>query len=107
MHLDPLDVYPIWLMTLVIAVVLLGAGEMGYRVARRRGDAEKSDEGHVLSAMLALLGLLVGFTFSIAVTRHELRRSLVVEEANAIGTEYLRAQLVPEPFGARLVEALR
>jgi len=107
MHLDPLDIFPIWVMAVVIAVVLLGACEMGYRVARRRDDVEKSDEGHVLSAMLALLGLLVGFTFSIAVTRHELRRSLVVEEANAIGTEYLRAQLVPEPFRTRLVEALR
>lgn len=107
MDLDPLDVFPVGVTALLIAVLLVGACELGYRIARRRGDAEKSDEGHVLSAMLALLGLLVGFTFSIAVNRHELRRSLVVDEANAIGTEYLRTQMLPEPYRARLAEMLR
>jgi len=57
--------------------------------------------------MLALLGLLVGFTFSIAVNRHELRRTLVVDEANAIGTTYLRTQVMPEPYRTRLAEMLR
>src|SRR6059058_1312399 len=107
MQLDPLDAFPIWVTMLLIAILLVSASELGFRVGGRKSPGEKSDQGHVLSAMLALLGLLVGFTFSIAVTRHELRRSLVVEEANAIGTEYLRAQLVPEPFRAQLVEALR
>src|SRR6185369_11501947 len=67
----------------------------------------KSDEGHVLSAMLALLGLLVGFTFSIVVSRHEQRRLLVVDEANAIETEYLRTQMMPEPYRTRLADMLR
>ena len=107
MKLAPLDVLPIWVIALVIGALLLGACELGFRMGGRRHDAEKSDEGHVLSAMLALLGLLVGFTFSISVSRHELRRSLVVDEANAIGTEYLRAQLTPEPFRTRLEDALR
>ena len=80
---------------------------MGFRRGGERVGAEKSDQGHVLSAMLALLGLLVGFTFSIAVGRHEIRRNLVVDEANAIGTEYLRAQLTPEPFRSRLSDQLR
>jgi hypothetical protein len=107
MKLDPLDVFPIWVTTLLIAALLLGACELGFRIGGRKHGAEKSDEGHVLSAMLALLGLLVGFTFSIAVGRHELRRSLVVDEANAIGTEYLRTQMLPEPFRSRLADALR
>ncbi len=107
MHLDPLDVFPIWVSALLIAALLLGAGELGYRLARRRSDAEKSDEGHVLSAMLALLGLLVGFTFSISVGRHELRRTLLVAEANAIETEYLRTQMMPEPYRSRLADMLR
>ena len=107
MHLDPLDAVPIWVTMLLIAVVLLGAGELGFRMGGRKSPDQKSDQGHVLSAMLALLGLLVGFTFSIAVGRHELRRNLVVDEANAIGTEYLRTQLVPEPFRTRLADALR
>jgi hypothetical protein len=107
MHLDPLDDLPIWATALLIAAVLLAACELAYRFARRQGDIEKSDEGHVLSAMLALLGLLVGFTFSISVGRHELRRTLVVDEANAIGTEYLRAQMLPEPYRTRLAVMLR
>lgn len=105
--MDPLDALPIGVTTLLIAALLFGACETGFRLGGRKNGAEKTDQGHVLSAMLALLGLLVGFTFSIAVGRHELRRSLVVEEANAIGTEYLRTQMVPEPFRARLADALR
>ena len=107
MNLDLLDVFPIWVTALLIAALLLGACELGYQVARRKGDFEKSDEGHVLSAMLALLGLLVGFTFSIAVNRHEQRRVLVVDEANAIETEYLRTQMMPEPYRSRLADLLR
>src|SRR5690349_21188437 len=84
MRLDLLDIFPIWVTALLIAALLLGACELGFRLGGRRSGAEKTDQGHVLSAMLALLGLLVGFTFSIAVGRHELRRGLVVEEANAI-----------------------
>ncbi|MBW8769221.1 MAG: hypothetical protein JF589_05680 [Gemmatimonadetes bacterium] len=107
MRLDLLDFFPIWVTTLLIAGLLLVACDLAYRHARRKGDTEKSDEGHVLSAMLALLGLLVGFTFSIAVSRHELRRTLVVDEANAIGTEYLRTQMLPEPYRSRLAAMLR
>jgi hypothetical protein len=107
MHLDPLDAVPIWVTTILIAALLISGCELGYRMGGRRSGDAKTDQGHVLSAMLALLGLLVGFTFSIAVGRHELRRNLVVEEANAIGTEYLRTQLMPEPFRTRLADALR
>src|SRR5689334_21544561 len=106
MHRDPLDVFPIWVTAVLIAALLLGACELGYRLARWKGDYEKSDEGHVLSAMLALLGLLVGFSFSIAVNRHEQRRILVVDEANAIDTEYLRTQMLPEPYRSRLADML-
>jgi hypothetical protein len=107
MHLDPLDAVPIWVTMLLIGILLVSASELGFRMGGRKSPGEKSDQGHVLSAMLALLGLLVGFTFSIAVGRHELRRNLVVEEANAIGTEYLRTQLTPEPFRSRLADGLR
>ena len=106
MKLDPLDVFPIWVTALLMAALLLGACELGFQLARRT-DYEKSDEGHVLSAVLALLGLLVGFTFSISVNRHEQRRVLVVDEANAIETEFLRAQMLPEPYRSRLATLLR
>src|SRR4051794_9312005 len=107
MHLDPLDAVPIWVTMLLIGALLITGSELGFRTGGRKSPAEKSDEGHVLSAMLALLGLLVGFTFSIAVSRHELRRTLVVDEANALGTEYLRTEMLPEPYRSRLAAMLR
>ena len=57
--------------------------------------------------MLGLLALLLGFTFSMAVSRYDTRRSLVLKEANAIGTAWLRAGLLPEAQRARVKELLR
>jgi hypothetical protein len=71
------------------------------------GDADKEGgEGYIVSAVLGLLALLLGFTFSLAVDRFETRRHLVLEEANAIGTAYLRSQLLPEPHRARMTGLL-
>src|SRR5688572_11303247 len=71
------------------------------KVAAGKLEAEAL-EGHVLSAVLGLLALLLGFTFALAVDRFETRRTLVLEEANAIGTTYLRAQLLEEPHRSRI-----
>ena len=57
--------------------------------------------------MLALLGLLLGFSFAIAGARHEARRELLVEEANSIGTTARQAKLLPEPHAANIVQLLR
>jgi hypothetical protein len=107
MYLDLLDVFPIWVTALLIAALLVGACELGFWLSGRRSGVEKSDQAHVLSAILALLGLLVGFTFSFVVGRHETRRNLIVDEANAIGSEYLRAQMLPEPYRTRMAGTLR
>lgn len=61
------------------------------------GKNEDGQEAYVVSAVLGLLALLMGFTFSLALSRYEDRRELVLGEANAIGTTYLRAQLLNEP----------
>lgn len=83
--------------------VVLGAA-LRRRHDRGRGDAERSDEldGFISSAVLGLLALLLGFTFALAVDRFETRRALVLEEANAIGTTYLRTQLLEEPHRTRI-----
>ena len=65
----------------------------------RSGDG---GEGYGVSAILGLLALLTGFTFSLAIERFETRRELVLQHANAIGTAYLRVQLLPEPHRMRL-----
>jgi hypothetical protein len=79
------------------------------RRGRKRADGApdaEGKEGHVLGAVLGLLALLLGFTFALAVDRYESRRMLVLEEANAIGTAYLRAQLLEEPHRSRISRIL-
>jgi hypothetical protein len=64
----------------------------------RRGavasEARRTDVGLIVAATLTLLGLLIGFTFSMAASRYDQRKNLEEAEANAIGTEYLRADLL-------------
>jgi len=76
---------------------------------RKRWAAEEhtpEDVGTVLAAILTLLGLLIGFTFSMAVSRYDQRKNFEAEEANAIGTEYVRAELLPDADAAKLRELL-
>jgi hypothetical protein len=90
-------------------LVLSVAGWLGAHLRRKVGfdEARRQDFGVVLAATLTLLGLLIGFTFSMAASRYDQRKNLEEEEANAIGTEYLRADLLPAADGARLRELLR
>src|SRR5204862_4808894 len=55
---------------------------------------------------LTLLGLIIGFTFSMAVGRYDQRKNYEAEEANAIGTEYVRADLLPAPEAATVRKLL-
>ena len=58
-------------------------------------DSEREDFKTLLGATLTLLGLLIGFSFSMAIGRYDQRKDYEEEEANAIGTEYVRADLLP------------
>ena len=90
--------------------VLWFAAWLGGRVSQwRHGleDAVRPDFGTVLAATLTLLGLIIGFSFSMATTRYDLRKTYEEAEANAIGTEYIRADLVPAADGAKLRDLLR
>ncbi|SIN78879.1 DUF4239 domain-containing protein [Vannielia litorea] len=87
----------------LIALVLLasmvaamfGGRAMAGRRARRISDEGKSQTLAVQASLLAILGLLLGFTFSLALGRYDTRSQAVVEEANAIGTAWLRTDLIP------------
>jgi hypothetical protein len=91
------------LVVLVVFFGLVGAAlgllEIGRRVGRSRvalrGTAALEGFGAVEGAVFALLGLLLAFTFSAAASRYDTRRDLIVQEANAIGTAYLRVDLLP------------
>jgi hypothetical protein len=89
---------------------LWGAAWIGMRL-RSRGqtfsESTPSDFNTVVGATLTLLGLLIGFTFSMATTRYDLRKSLEEEEANAISTEYARLDLLPGGAPASLQSLLR
>jgi hypothetical protein len=65
------------------------------------------DFGFIVASTLTLLGLIIGFTFSMAVSRYDLRKNYEEAEANAIGTEYVRADLLPAADGARVRELLK
>lgn len=77
--------------------------------ARQRDPDENTFEDFklVLGATLTLLGLIIGFTFSMAVSRYDQRKNLEEEEANAIGTEYTRTDLLPPNDAARLRTLLK
>src|SRR6266481_5944928 len=85
--------------------------EAGYRIGRKRRAAidepTRAWVTAIYSAILAMLGLLLGFSWAMAQQRFEARRELVVEEANAIGTTYLRAQWLPEPHRGDVSKLLR
>jgi hypothetical protein len=70
-------------------------------------EEERDDFGIILSATLTLLGLLIGFSFSMAISRYDQRKNYEEAEANAIGTEYVRADLLPPGDRARVRELLR
>jgi hypothetical protein len=74
---------------------------------RELPESMRSDFSTVVGATLTLLGLLIGFTFSMATTRYDQRKSLEEEEANAIGTEYARLDLLPGGAPAGLQSLLR
>jgi len=94
---------------LVLFALLVLAHLVGFRVARRgraRADeGERSETSTLQGGMLALLGLLLAFTFAAASQRFDARKQLVLDEANAIGTAYLRATAVPG--GEEVAELLR
>jgi hypothetical protein len=84
--------YPLLLFAVSFFALWLSA-RIGSTVLRRRGgleEAAREDFGVILAATLTLLGLIIGFSFSMAVGRYDQRKNYQEEEANAIGTELVR-----------------
>ena len=94
------------LVVFAISFVLLWiAARIGATVLRRRRELDegaRDDFGVILGATLTLLGLIIGFSFSMAISRYDQRKLYEEEEANAIGTQYLRADLLPAADAARV-----
>ena len=100
-----------WQTFLVVATFLLLVSEVAYRRGARveSGSRSLSKEhlGVVQGAVLGLLALLLGFTFSMAIGRYDRRRVLVVQEANNIRTTYLRASFLPPPYEGSVKAGIR
>jgi hypothetical protein len=107
----PLDFLPLWGVFLVTVGLILLAIEGGFRLGtyrRRRSEgADKTPVGEMVAATLALLAFILAFTFGLAGSWFDMRRRLVVDEANAIGTTYLRAGMLPEPHRSDVRNRLR
>jgi hypothetical protein len=97
----------IFALTLVALWLCAWAGARFLTHLAPRGEEAHEDLSVVLAASLTLLGLIIGFTFSMAISRYDQRKNYEEAEANAIGTEYLRAQLLPGPQAARTQQLLR
>jgi len=96
--------YPIVIFLLAI-VLLWSASRLGASFHQRRPhltDKDREDFNIVLGATLTLLGLIIGFSFSMATGRYDQRKIYEEAEANAIGTEYVRADLLPEADAAQV-----
>jgi hypothetical protein len=96
-----LDRLPLWGLSLATIAVVFLSVEGGYRLGklrRQQSEPEKeSSVGAMVGATLGLVAFMLAFTFGLAAARFDLRRQVLLDESNAIGTSYLRAALLPEP----------
>ena len=111
---DSYPYMPLWLLTMLFFLALLVAREAGIRLRQRRVELdaaaarhEGKEDAFAMTSVMGLLALLIGFTFSLALGRYDERRNLVVKEANAIGTTWLRADLLEAGDRERMREVLR
>jgi len=100
---------PLLIFALALIVLWLSARIGSFFLKRRRNLEEgvREDFSVIVAATLTLLGLIIGFSFSMAISRYEQRKNYEEAEANAIGTEYVRADLLPAADAARVRALLR
>jgi hypothetical protein len=92
-----------------LLVLIVGSAMAGLLVGRSRREHQhglKESSGVIQGALLGFMGLILAFGLSLALGRYEDRRAAVVDDANTIGTTYLRAQTLPEPLRSRSLALL-
>ncbi len=106
-----INAFDFWLLAGSLLVVMLALLEIGRRIGvhRHQTDPEGASAGlgAIDGAVFGLMGLLIAFTFSGAAARFDSRRELVGQEANTIGTAYLRIDLLPQASQAALRQDFR
>jgi hypothetical protein len=98
-----------WELWLIIAGIVLGFVVVGYTAGRvlRTQETLREPVGIVQGAFFALVGLILAFGLTLALGRYDSRRAAVVDDANAIGTTYLRAETLAEPVRTSSLRLLR
>src|SRR5262252_130752 len=91
---------------LVLAICLIASGTSVWIGSIFQRDI-RHEFDFILGGVMTLLALIIGFTFAMAVSRYDQRKNYEAEEANAIGTEYVRADLLPAAEAARVREGLK
>lgn len=106
-----IDLFPLWAVFILMVGSILSAVQAGYWIGTREKThieaGAKASAGETVGAALGLVALMLAFTFNMAATRHDNRRTLIITEANAIGTTYLRAGLLAEPQRSKVRNLLR
>ena len=105
-----IDALPLWGLFIAILGVVLLSVECGYRLGKfrlsRREQEKEAPVGTMVGATLGLLAFILAFTFGLASSRFDNRRQLLLDEANALGTTYWRAGMLPE-WGEEVRRLLR
>ena len=100
-----------FLVIAVLLAMLLIATEIGFRrgcqIRSKVEERARSQHSTLQAGVMALLALLLAFTFSMSETRFETRKQLLVDESNAIGTAWLRSRMLPEPYRADVAKLTR
>jgi hypothetical protein len=108
---EPLDGVPLWLLFAAGCALCGLAVEGGYRVGKwrhaRTADEHPTPVGAMVGSVVGLFAFLLAFTFGMVAARYEARRQAVLDEANAIGTAYLRTGLLREPHRTASAGLLR
>ena len=99
--------YVVFAVALAVQGLAAYLGDLFRQKGRPLRKEERQDLDILRAASLTLLGLIIGFSFAMAVSRYDERKKFEIEEANAIGTEYLRADLMPSGDAAQLRALLR
>lgn len=106
--LDALPLWALFVATLVIALLSFEGGFWGGKRRSRRSEQEREVVGGGLGeGMLGLAAFMLAFTFGAAMTHFDARRQAILDEAKAIRTAYMRADLLPEPHRAETRNLLR
>lgn len=111
MSISYIDYLPLWALFITTVLLSLVFIELGFRLGKfrneRSGKEQAAPVGAMVGATLGLLAFTMAFTFGMAASRYDGRKQLVLDEANAVNTTYLRAEMLPQPYRDEIQNMLR